>query len=78
MQSVAEREEQAMAASKVQAAVRRSRLVKEAEAGHKFAKKKKNSFKNVEAKATKEYDSKKEGEKVAGYVFWKNHGGGKK
>ena len=64
--------------TKVQAAVRRSRLVKEAEAGHKFAKKKKNSFKNVSEKAAKEYGSKEAGDKVAGAIFWKHHGGGKK
>jgi hypothetical protein len=64
-------------AVKTSAAKKRSKLVKEAEHGHKFAKKKANSFKNVEAKAAKEYGSEAAGKKVAGAVFWKNHGGGK-
>lgn len=64
-------------AVKTTAAKKRSNIVKEAEHGHKFAKKKSDSFKNVEEKADKEYGSRKVADKVAGAVFWKNHGGGK-
>lgn len=52
----------------------RSRIATEARHGHKFAKNKKNSFKNVEAKAEKEYGNKETAEKVAGSIFWKNRG----
>lgn len=50
---------------------KRSKIAKEAEHGHKFAKKKKNSFKNVEKKAESEGHSKESAEKIAGSVFWK-------
>jgi hypothetical protein len=66
-----------MAASKVQAAMKRSRLVKQARKGHDFGKKNvkgKTGFKNVENKAAKEYGSKEAGERVAGALFWKMHG----
>jgi hypothetical protein len=53
---------------------KRSSVVKKAEHGHKFAKKKANSFKNVEAKASKEYGSSEAGKKVAGAIFWKARG----
>lgn len=66
--------------SKIQNVLKRSRLVKEARKGKDFGKKNvsgKTGFKSVEDKAAKEYGSKKAGEKVAGAVFWKMHGGKK-
>ena len=51
-----------------------STIVKEAKSGKDFGKKNvkgKTGFQSIVSKATKEYSSKKEGEKVAGASFWK-------
>jgi hypothetical protein len=59
--------------SKVQEALKRSRIVKQAKKGHDFGKKGKN-FNKIAGKAAKEYGSKEAGDKVAGAIFWKQHG----
>lgn len=56
---------------------KRSKIVKEAKAGKDFGKqnvKGKTGFQSVVDKATKEYHSEEQGKKVAGAIFWKQHG----
>lgn len=53
---------------------KRSEVVKEAKKGKDFGNKNtkgKSGFQSIVDKATKEYSSKSEGEKVAGAIFWK-------
>jgi len=50
----------------------RSRIVKEAEKGHKFHKKGGESFKGVEDKVEDEGKSAKSAKKIAGSIFWKD------
>lgn len=53
---------------------KKSRIAKEAKSGKDFGKKNvkgKSGFQSIVDKATKEYGSKKQGEKVAAAAFWK-------
>lgn len=55
----------------------RSKIAKQAKAGHDFGKKNvkgKTGFQAVENKAAKEYGSKEAGKRIAASIFWKMQG----